>query len=596
MASLTPGVLSKLLDNVGNKDVKVTGEHRSAVLQVIEIVPWPGDEDNAWNWKSRPRGFFLKLSDSLHSAYVSITGNDDDVDLDLIYSDKIQLGQLVYVTQLDSASPVPVLRGLKPIPKSKRALSPSPPLCLGNPNPIHLLSTARPPVAATRTKTKPSNANRKEGNNKAKPKPKSKSTLSPQTTDNERASSNRLAVVDSTRRLSLDSARKAWDARTTTSTSHFKSQSKHLSSIPSLLSPAVVSDKKVFTKNNSHLKHPSMSVSPLKNKNETISPKPTNKSSKKELKSLPEGALLNHLIRLPLSFKTWSDQKIPWNALPSIISDLGKGAICHRNVAFSGAVRALEEASAAEGVIHCMCMFAELSESSHKVSAGPVVDKFLELHQNMVRAAEVVDSLLNTGHRDVKSSSSGGLQGWVSHACKSSTGKNATSWVEAALGANLSKFSLFRAQGNGGIPNCEKYHYIVIENTPVEFNLENCSPQNKQNPPRRIPAVKKMSTGMEDCPKERRLKETASVIEKLLLVSCQWFLKYLEDSLNVGFRLNKEEGSSEIACLLGQLKKVNLWLDDLVKGGIPVDKRITDLRKRLYQFVLEHVESVVSSN
>lgn len=90
----------------------------------------------------------------------------------------------------------------------------------------------------------------------------------------------------------------------------------------------VVSDKKVFTKNDSHLKHPSMSVSPLKNKNETISPKPTNKSSKKELKSLPEGALSNHLIRVPLSFKTWSDQKIPWNALPSIISDLGK--VCNQ--------------------------------------------------------------------------------------------------------------------------------------------------------------------------------------------------------------------------------------------------------------------------
>lgn len=86
----------------------------------------------------------------------------------------------------------------------------------------------------------------------------------------------------------------------------------------------VVSDKKLFTKNDSHLKYPSMSVSPLKNKNEIILPKPTNKSSKKELKSLPEGALSNHLIRVSLSFKTWSNQKISWNSLPSTISDLGK--------------------------------------------------------------------------------------------------------------------------------------------------------------------------------------------------------------------------------------------------------------------------------
>lgn len=64
----------------------------------------------------------------------------------------------------------------------------------------------------------------------------------------------------------------------------------------------------------------------------------------------------------------------------------------------------------------------------------------------------------------------------------------------------------------------------------------------------------------------------------------------------MGFRLNKEEGIPEIARLLGQLKRVNLWLDDLMKGRIYVDKRIKSLQKQLYEFVLEHIDSVVSSN
>lgn len=38
---------------------------------------------------------------------------------------------------------------------------------------------------------------------------------------------------------------------------------------------------------------------------------------------------------------------------------------------------------------------------------------------------------------------------------------------------------------------------------------------------------------------------------------------------------------------------MNKWLDDLVGGGIEADARIDDMRKKLYKFVLEHVDSTV---
>nr|DAD28960.1 TPA_asm: hypothetical protein HUJ06_030428 [Nelumbo nucifera] len=66
MVSLTPGVLLKLLQHTSNKEVKVVGEHRSALLQ---------------------------------------------------------LGQFVHIARLDSGSPVLVLRGVKFVPK--RLLKPS---------------------------------------------------------------------------------------------------------------------------------------------------------------------------------------------------------------------------------------------------------------------------------------------------------------------------------------------------------------------------------------------------------------------------------------------------------------------------------------
>lgn len=106
MASLIPGLLLKLLHNV-DSDVKIRGEHRSILLQIIGIVPalsgselWPN------------HGFFLKISDSSHSTYVSFSKDDTD----LILTNKVQLGQFIYVDKVISGTPVPILVGVRPVP------------------------------------------------------------------------------------------------------------------------------------------------------------------------------------------------------------------------------------------------------------------------------------------------------------------------------------------------------------------------------------------------------------------------------------------------------------------------------------------------
>lgn len=112
MASLTPGVLLKLLQSM-DSDTKVTGEHRSAVLQVIGIVPalTASTADDLWP----SHGFYLQLSDSVHSTYVSLSSHDADS----ILSSRAQLGQLVHVDRLISSSPVPKAEGLRPVPSSR---------------------------------------------------------------------------------------------------------------------------------------------------------------------------------------------------------------------------------------------------------------------------------------------------------------------------------------------------------------------------------------------------------------------------------------------------------------------------------------------
>ncbi|MCI14319.1 hypothetical protein A2U01_0035449, partial [Trifolium medium] len=106
MANLVPGVLLKLMQHM-NTDIKVGGEHRSSLLQVVSIVPALSGGDLFTN-----QGFYVKVSDSSHATYVSLPDEHDD----LILSDKIQLGQFVFVDRLEAASPVPIIRGVRPVP------------------------------------------------------------------------------------------------------------------------------------------------------------------------------------------------------------------------------------------------------------------------------------------------------------------------------------------------------------------------------------------------------------------------------------------------------------------------------------------------
>lgn len=107
MATLAPGILLKLLDGM-NSGVKPTSEHRSSLLQVTDIVPAELDDKDLWP----KQGFYIKVSDSSHSIYVSLPFEQDD----LVLSNKMQLGQFIYVDRLEQGSPVPVVRGAKPLP------------------------------------------------------------------------------------------------------------------------------------------------------------------------------------------------------------------------------------------------------------------------------------------------------------------------------------------------------------------------------------------------------------------------------------------------------------------------------------------------
>ncbi|GKB17036.1 leucine-rich repeat-containing protein 50 [Tanacetum coccineum] len=75
------GVLMKLIDGM-NLGIKPTSEYRSSLLQVTHIVPIDLDEKDLWP----KHGFYVKL------------------------------GQFIHVEKLERGSPVPVAKGVKPVP------------------------------------------------------------------------------------------------------------------------------------------------------------------------------------------------------------------------------------------------------------------------------------------------------------------------------------------------------------------------------------------------------------------------------------------------------------------------------------------------
>ncbi|KAK4414387.1 hypothetical protein Salat_2851700 [Sesamum alatum] len=569
MASLTPGTLDKLLQNVGNKDFKVAGDHRSALLQVISIVPSLEDDP----WKSR--GYFLRVSDSVHSAYVSVS----DEDVELILSDKIQLGQFIHVTLLDSGSPVPVLRGLKPIPKRRP--------CVGEPKDL---------ISSDFLNSK-----------KVKSKVKVKKVMG-----NEEGNVRRISLGNGkvggleSRRLSLDSARKGWDRSPQSRNGGRDEKSKSKDNVSRMV--CVVTNK-VFP----HDRSPKgSSISPLTSKNVIVSPNHLSKPIIKNLKSSDDGIFPNHFHKVALSAKNWSDSKILWNSLPSGICDLGKEVTSYRNVSFVSAIRALEEVSVYDGVLRCTSMFAELRESSQKEASGPLVEQFLKLHESMKKAAIVVSSLINTKTSDKIDSNDCSSRFSESGKCLGPASKNASLWIQAAVQTDLSKFSLYAKGAAKGIASCEKRHYVVIENAPVKIETENHSPDNKKNSinhgsSKLVPKVKELSShsrrrlsnakgtnaGHEAWSEGSGWRHVADLAQKLLSSSRAWFLDYLEDSLDNGFRLKSKEDTSQIAVLLGELKRVNQWLDDAFQEDGRADERIESLKKKLYRFLLDHVDSAV---
>jgi len=118
--------------------------------------------------------------------------------------------------------------------------------------------------------------------------------------------------------------------------------------------------------------------------------------------------------------------------------------------------------------------------------------------------------------------------------------------------------------------------------------------------------------------KGKGLDETADLAKELTWKAQNWFINFMEGALDNcfqgldgngsgvhsgGTKLGVQPDNSQIAAMLSQLKRVNDWLEETASQNDPPDgdkKKIADperaktlatLRGKIYDFLLQHVES-----
>lgn len=351
MASLTPGVLLKLLQSI-HSNVKVRGEYRSVLLQVISIVPalsgselWPN------------QGFFVKVSDSSHSTYVSLSKEDNE----LILNNKLQLGQFFYVDRAEAGTPVPILVGVRPIPGRNPFVG----------NPKDLMQILEPP----------------EGPSPLQGEAISSTKLNEQTERKEKDETVKQKFVIKEEKVVVASRYMQGVL-----VSHKVGESDSNGG-KACESENGGSGKRAGLARckQPELKDQTRPSTPPRSRPEALALKPdalipNMRDAAAPLKSMPKRAISkqeNKHANLPPVNKEriYSSESMTWASLPPSLLKSGKEMLKRRNVASLVAAEAQKEASAAGTLIKCLSMFVDLSSSTAAEDPHGSLTKFFTLHQ-----------------------------------------------------------------------------------------------------------------------------------------------------------------------------------------------------------------------
>ncbi|GFY92772.1 GPI-anchored adhesin-like protein, putative [Actinidia rufa] len=619
MAALVPGVLLKLLQHM-NTDVKIAGEYRSSLLQVVSIVP-------------------------------ALAGGE------LFPKPRIQLGQFIHVERLEAASPVPTLRGVRPVPGRHP--------CVGSPEDIvatHSLNFLNINLDSS-SGSKPLDKSKSPANvlsniHVGKAKIKGLERATDKVGVVEKAGPARGVIPTAKKASGISSIknliqgielgpkvlRKSWEGSMevkSRDSPRLKAPKLELKPEPRSTSQVILVSLARFQENQQvnvcHLKRKirfryQRNIPKRKNKFQVPMKKVTSNGdlddvdkSNKQRTSVGKklsGEVSNHglpgnLVKVSLSSRRLTDGA-SWASLPPSLAKLGKEVLKNRDAAQTSAIEALQEALAAESLLRCLSTYSELRSSAKEDNPQPAVEQFLTLHASLNNACLIADSLLKTISTG---SSPDHEENPTEEALKvaSDKRKQAASWVQAALGTNLSSFLVFSKQTNSNPTPPKRVSgsqpILVLENStkrsstkaqPVKPRLSVSSKIVTTGTPRRLfdgPTInqKPPASPPTEWVRGDGLKEAVDLAGRLRLEYQDWFLGFVERFLDADVDTSALSDNGQIAGMLTQLKSVNDWLDEI---GLSKDEEETPsispetidrIRKKIYEYLLTHVESAAAA-
>ncbi|CAL9106717.1 unnamed protein product [Musa textilis] len=377
MATLAPGILMKLLDGMKTG----TLECCSALLQVTDILPADLDEKDLWP----KRGFYIKVSDSSHSIYVTLPFDQDE----LVLSNKLQLGQFIHVDRLQPASPVPVVVGAKPLPGRH-------PL-VGTPEPIVRVRGSGAEKSSSKH-TAASSVHRRgswEQNHVPSPMIVKPTALAfgERTPMKDRLQSNGILSPPASARLGKEVS-SAFAVASSVSGALLSRMADAREAVGSGLVRKSCSISK-FSRSKClaerEAKTPRSSSSFPAEKNATRTPLLKLRGDAKEEDTWTSGEhSTSSTIDNATAAKHISGERL---SLPGKINTLGKEALEHKEAVQRVALQALRDASATETIVRVLKMFSELSSSAKPEEPAACFDQFLCFHQEIVQAAADIEAI-----------------------------------------------------------------------------------------------------------------------------------------------------------------------------------------------------------
>jgi hypothetical protein len=225
--------------------------------------------------------------------------------------------------------------------------------------------------------------------------------------------------------------------------------------------------------------------------------------------------------------------------------------------------------------------FSEICSSSKTSNPLPTVDIFLAVYEDTLKWKTIAESMVTI------------------EADEAFLEKSSHDWVHAALATDLEVLKLL----NGATESISR---MKSTNRPKAPSVEppRTSLSRKQSLGASAKAQPKVSPSS-TWNNTESMYETVELSKILWREVHMWFLKFVDEALDVGFHLfedqnvaSKGKHSSHITVVLSQFKKISDWLDGVGKIAEEekTKEKIECLKRKIYGFVISHMGSAFESS